>query len=66
MAEFFRGRWRGTVVGRNANFGERVLVSGGSSGNGSYNGVVGTTFVFADAHVELQWNNDAGSGSRAL
>jgi hypothetical protein len=62
MAEFFRGRWRGTVVGRTANFSQRVLVSGGSSGGGAYNGVVGTTFEFADAQVELQWNNDAGSG----
>jgi hypothetical protein len=62
MAEFFQGRWRATVTGRNAGFSQRVLVSGGASGNGAYNGVVGNSFEFSDAQVELQWNNDAGSG----
>src|SRR4051812_2994320 len=62
MAIFFQGKWRGTVTGRNAGFSQRVLVSGAASGNGAYNGVVGNTFVFEDGQVELQWNNDSGSG----
>jgi hypothetical protein len=62
MAEFFQGRWRATVTGRNAGFSQRVLVSGGASGNGAYNGVVGNSFEFSDAQVELQWNNESGSG----
>ena len=62
MPEFFQGKWRGTVTAREAAFGERVVVSGAKSGNGAYNGVVGNTFVFEDGLVELQWNNNAGSG----
>ncbi len=62
MQVSFRGKWRGTVTGRNAGFSQRVVVSGASSGNGAYNGVVGTSFVFQDGQVELQWNNNSGSG----
>jgi hypothetical protein len=62
MAEHFRGKWRGTVIGRTASYAQRVLVTGASSGNGAYNGVVGTSFVFEDGDVELQWNNNSGSG----
>jgi hypothetical protein len=58
----FKGKWRGTVVGRDAAFGERVLISGATSGNGAYDGVVGNSFVFEDGSAELQWNNNAGSG----
>ena len=58
----FAGKWRGTVTGRNAGFSQRVVVSGEASGNGAYEGVVGTSFVFEDGQVELQWNNEAGSG----
>lgn len=58
----FSGKWRGTVTGRNAGFQQRVVVSGATSGNGTYNGVVGTSFVFEDGQVELQWNDGAGSG----
>ncbi len=58
----FQGKWRGTVTGRNAGFSQRVVVSGASSGNGAYNGVVGNSFVFENGQVELQWNNNSGSG----
>lgn len=58
----FQGKWRGTVTGRNAAFSQRVVVSGAASGNGAYNGVVGNSFVFEDGRVELQWNNNSGSG----
>ena len=58
----FEGKWRGTVSGRNAGFSQRVFVSGATSGNGAYNGVVGNSFVFEDGQVELQWNNNSGSG----
>ena len=36
MAEFFAGKWRGRVTGRNAGFSQRVLVTGAASGNGAY------------------------------
>jgi hypothetical protein len=62
MAIAFQGRWRGTVVGRNAGFSQRVVVSGASAGNGTYNGVVGSSFEFTDGQVELEWNNEEGSG----
>ncbi|HSX30160.1 MAG TPA: hypothetical protein VLE73_06395 [Candidatus Saccharimonadales bacterium] len=62
MSEFFAGKWRATVSGRNAGFSQRIVVSGAVSGNGAYNGVVGNSFVFEDGQVELQWNNDTGSG----
>ncbi len=62
MPEFFQGKWRGAVTARDAAFGERVVVSGAKSGNGAYNGVVGNSFIFEDGLVELQWNNNAGSG----
>lgn len=58
----FNGKWRGTVTGRNAGFNQRVVVSGAASGNGAYPGVVGSSFVLEDGQVELQWNNEAGSG----
>jgi hypothetical protein len=58
----FQGKWRGRVTGRNAGFSQRAVVSGATTGNGAYNGVVGNTFVFEDGQVELQWNNDSGSG----
>jgi hypothetical protein len=37
-------------------------VSSATSGNDTYNGVVGTSFIFEDGQVELQWNDGAGSG----
>ncbi len=58
----FQGKWRGRVTGRNAGFSQRVVVSGAASGNGAYNGVVGNSFVFEDGQVELQWNDNSGSG----
>lgn len=58
----FAGKWRGTVTGRNAGFSQRVVVSGATSGNGAYNGVVGNSFVFENGQAELQWNDGAGSG----
>lgn len=58
----FQGKWRGTVTARDAAFGERIVISGATSGNGAYNGVVGSTFVFENGQAELQWNNNAGSG----
>ena len=62
MATPFSGRWRGTVVGRTADFSQRVVVSGAAAGNGTYNGVVGTSFELTDGLVELEWNNEQGSG----
>ena len=62
MATAFQGRWRGTVVGRSAGFSQRVVVSGASAGNGTYNGVAGSSFEFTDGQVELEWNNEEGSG----
>jgi hypothetical protein len=62
MAVDFQGQWRGTVVGRTADFGEHVLVTGAASGNGAYNGVVGNSFEFTGGQVDLQWNDEAGSG----
>lgn len=62
MQVSFEGKWRGTVTGRNAGFSQRVVVSGAASGNGAYNGAVGSAFIFEDGLVELQWNDDAGSG----
>jgi hypothetical protein len=58
----FDGLWRGTVTGREAGFSQRAVVSGAKSGNGTYNGIVGSSFVFEDGLVELQWNDNAGSG----
>ncbi|HAT1922977.1 TPA: hypothetical protein JAZ42_08915 [Legionella pneumophila] len=58
----FAGKWRATITKREAGFSQRVVVGGATSGNGSYNGVVGNSFVFEDGWVELQWNNNAGSG----
>ena len=62
MKVAFKGKWRGKIIGRNAQFGQRVVVSGASSGSGAYNGVVGNSFVFEDGDAELQWNNNSGSG----
>jgi hypothetical protein len=58
----FKGKWRGTVTGRNAAFSQRIVISNATSGNGAYNGVVGNSFVFENGEAELQWNNDSGSG----
>lgn len=58
----FAGRWRGTVTGREAGFSQRAVVSGATSGNGAFDGVVGNSFEFEDGQVELQWNDNAGSG----
>ncbi|HAT2010114.1 TPA: hypothetical protein I8Z88_002352 [Legionella pneumophila] len=58
----FEGKWRATINKREAGFSQRVVVGGATSGNGSYNGVVGNSFVFEDGWVELQWNNNSGSG----
>ncbi|AAU26365.1 TPA: hypothetical protein JBG74_02210 [Legionella pneumophila] len=58
----FEGKWRATITKREAGFSQRVVVGSATSGNGSYNGVVGNSFVFEDGWVELQWNNNAGSG----
>jgi hypothetical protein len=58
----FKQKWRGIVIGREAGFSQRAVVSGAITGNGAYNGVVGNSFNFEDGQVELQWNNDSGSG----
>ncbi|HSP14255.1 MAG TPA: hypothetical protein VLV78_05830 [Thermoanaerobaculia bacterium] len=62
MQAAFQGRWRATVTYRHAAFSQRVVVTGATSGDGVYNGVVGNSFIFEDGLVELQWNNNAGSG----
>jgi hypothetical protein len=62
VSVLFSGSWRGTVTGREAGFSQRVLVSGATSGGGAYDGVVGNSFVFEDGQVELQWNDNQGSG----
>jgi hypothetical protein len=58
----FESLWRGTVRGRGAAYSQRVVVSGAAKGNGAYPGVVGSAFRLKDGFVELQWNDDAGSG----
>jgi hypothetical protein len=64
MPTQMQGRWRGRVTTKNAGFDQRIVVTGASSGNGIYSGVVGTTFE-VDGNtwqIELQWNDGAGSG----
>src|SRR5260221_14029702 len=64
MAIGFPGRWRGTVVGRNAGFSQRTLVSGGSAGNGPYNGVVRPPPCGATSTASSAWcptSSPAGS-----
>ena len=58
----FDGKWKGIVIGRNAGFSQRVEVTGAASGNGACAGVVGNSFVVQDGNVELQWNDNGGSG----
>lgn len=58
----FAGKWRATVTKREAGFSQRIVLGAATSGNGTYNGVVGNNFVFEGGWIELQWNNNAGSG----
>jgi len=61
MKVTFNGKWRGKIIGRNAQSSQRVVVSGASSGNGAYNGVVGNSFVFEDGDAELlKWTPKFG------
>ncbi|MCP4307139.1 MAG: hypothetical protein GY788_20155 [bacterium] len=64
MAELFAGKWKLRVSIKNAGFSQRFVVNGAVLGNGAHAGVVGNEVVVdGDSWtVQLQWNNDAGSG----
>lgn len=66
MAENFSGKWKFTVIEKVASFSQRIKISGATSGNGIYDGVVGNEFFIDGPNwtVTLEWNNNSGSGWR--
>ena len=58
-----QGNWTIQVKSKSAAFAQRFIVIGASSGNGSYNGVVGAPPVVVNgAHWLIAIQNDAGNG----
>lgn len=66
MAETFKGKWKITVIEKVAAFSQRIRITGASSGNGTFAGVVGTEFYVDGPNWQatLEWNNNNGSGWR--
>jgi hypothetical protein len=58
----YRGRWRVTVVGKNSDWDQRVVISGAASGGGTIPGVVGTSQEVDGEEWTLTVEHDAGSG----
>lgn len=64
MAVSFQGKRRIRVTQKNASFDQRFRITGATSGNGTYPGVVGAQAVVDGPNwsITLEWNNNAGSG----
>jgi hypothetical protein len=63
--EFWAGDWTAKVEGKEAGFKQRFVVSGAKSGDGTYDGVVGTSAaVKADAGTkwQIKVQHDDGTG----
>jgi hypothetical protein len=57
-----QGPWTVSVTAKNAAFPQRFIVSGAATGNGTYNGVVGTSVYVTGAAWSIQVQNNPGSG----
>lgn len=62
MAINMQGSWTVTVTAKNAAYPQRFIVSGAGSGNGTYNGAVGTSVYVSGVHWSIQVQNNPGSG----
>lgn len=60
--ETYRGRWRVTVVSKEAGFEQRVLIAGASVGDGPHAGVAGETFDVDGDVWTLRIQHDDGTG----
>jgi hypothetical protein len=66
MAQPFAGRWKLTVVAKNAGFAHRLRIAGATTGSGAYPSTPGTVAVASGPAwtLFLEWNDGAGSGWR--
>lgn len=62
MAINMQGPWTVSVTAKNAAWPQRFIVSGAASGNGTYNGVVGTAVFVTGAAWSIRVEHDPGSG----
>lgn len=65
MAETFYGAWLIDVVGKDAAFGQRYVVSGSDRADGAYLADIGSPRIQvsgAEWTLALEWNNNVGSG----
>lgn len=64
MPQAFNGRWKLTVVAKNAGFAHRIRVTGAVTGNGVYASMPGTVASVSGPawSVFLEWSDGAGSG----
>ena len=62
MAIPMQGSWTVSVKSKSADFPQRFVIAGADSGNGTYNGTVGTTANVTGAHWRIQIQNNPGSG----
>lgn len=57
-----QGNWNVRVKSKNAVFNQRFIVSGATSGNGTYEGVVGTSVDVTGDQWSIAVQNDPGTG----
>lgn len=64
MPQMFTGRWKLSVMAKNAGFSHRVRVTGATVGNGVYPSAPGTAALIDGTgwSVFLEWNDGEGSG----
>jgi hypothetical protein len=62
MAINMQGPWTVSVTTKNAAWPQRFIVSGAASGNGTYNGVVGTAVFITGAAWSIQLQHNPGDG----
>jgi hypothetical protein len=65
MPVTFEGGWLLEIASKDADFGQRFIVSGSDASDGAYPGEVGTppvTVTGLNWTVDFEWNDNAGSG----
>lgn len=57
----YRGRWRVSVIGKDSEWDQRVIVAGASAGNGTAAGVVGNSWIVDGAPWTLSVEHNDGT-----
>jgi len=63
MTETFRGRWKITVIGKEAGFDQRFVITGSDASDGDYTDTIGSSVIVdGNASWQIQIQHNDGSG----